>query len=177
MGFHILRGFCYTWSHITFLRSISFGRAWGCEPCLTYLIHALHTCSCRIHPQKNARLTPPPCALSLIVNSGPGGVILRAGGRCRSQQASAGCQAGVELCLTLQEDWEGRKRVVGTGREVRCRCGQRVMGAPTLFVADGPAEVTWRIEATEAVDAGHKHCQTGEDTRPFAVPSPVSPQW
>lgn len=122
-------------------------------------------------------LTRPPLCLIANYHSGPGGVILRAGGRCRSQQASAGCQAGVELCLTLQEDWEGRKRVVGTGREVRCRCGQRVMGAPTLFVADGPAEVTWRIEATEAVDTGRKVTAAGEDTRPFAVPSHVSPQW
>lgn len=83
------------------------------------------------------------------------GVTLRLGGRCQGHDESRLCSAGVELRLVLQEDWDGRRRIVGEGREVRCPCSQRLMDGGRYYLASvedtAPREVTWKIDEVEAM--------------------------
>lgn len=83
------------------------------------------------------------------------GVTLRLGGRCQGHDESRLCSAGVELRLVLQEDWDGRRRIVGEGREVRCPCSQRLMDGGRYYLAPvddtAPREVTWKIDEVEAM--------------------------
>lgn len=67
--------------------------------------------------------------------------------RCRGQDMSRTCGAGMEVHLTLQENWEGRRRICGWGRETSCMCGVAVVGA-----SGAPAHVQMHPDTVSRVD-------------------------
>lgn len=86
------------------------------------------------------------------------GTTFRLAGRCHGVNANRQCRAGLELHVTLQEDWEGRRRLVGWGREVVCMCHQAAdacggRGQPGVGEAAPPCigcERRWKVEEYEA---------------------------
>lgn len=70
--------------------------------------------------------------------------------RCKNTDMSRSCGAGVELHVRLQEDWEGRLRIAGRGKEVVCTCmAQQAQQAQALPSRAG-ADRTWVINEREA---------------------------